>query len=85
MLLRMCKVCDVSQKDIQGHSERKNLVKARRAFASLANLYGASLDEVGAVLGNRDHSAIVSYLRKIKDVEVREVRKKTNAKGGDKK
>ena len=52
---------------------------------SLANLYGASLDEIGTVLGNRDHSAIVSYLRKIKGVKVREIRKKTNAKGGDKK
>ena len=85
MLLRMCKVCGVSQKDIQGHSEKKILVEARRAFVSLANLYGASLDEIGTVLGNRDHSAIVSYLRKIKDVEVREVGKKINAKGGDKK
>jgi len=52
---------------------------------SLANLYGASLDKIGTVLGNRDRSAIVSYLGKIKDVEVRKVGKKTNAKGGDKK
>jgi len=85
LLLRMCKVCDVSQKDIQGHSERKILVGARKAFVSLAKLYGASLDEIGRVLGNRDHSVIVSYLRKIKDVKVRKVEKKTNAKGGDKK
>ena len=85
MLLKMCKVCGVSQKDIQGHSEKKILVEARRAFVSLANLYGSSLDEIGRVLGNRDHSTIVSYLHKIKDVKVRKVGKKTNAKGGDKK
>ena len=85
LLLRMCKACGVSQKDIQGRSERKILVEARKAFVSLANLYGASLGEIGAVLGNRDHSTIVSYLRKIKYVKVRKVGKKTNAKGGDKK
>jgi len=45
LLIRMCKAYDISQKDIRGHSKRKTLVEARKAFAYSAWIRGASIEE----------------------------------------
>ncbi|MFH1904883.1 MAG: helix-turn-helix domain-containing protein [bacterium] len=68
LLLRMCKVYSVSQKDIRGRSNRKILVTARKAFAYFANLNGASFSEIGAALGNRDNNTIIEYLGGIRGI-----------------
>jgi len=69
LLLRMCKAYGVSQKDIKGHSKKKTLVTARKAFAYFANLNGASFREIGAALGNRDNNTIIAYLGGIRGID----------------
>ena len=69
LLLRMCKAYGVSQKDIKGHSKKKTLVTARKAFAYFANLNGASFSEIGAALGNRDNNTIIAYLGGIRGID----------------
>ena len=46
LLLRMCKAYGVSQKDIKGHSKKKTLVTARKAFAYSAWIRGAFIEEL---------------------------------------
>ena len=69
LLLRMCKAYGVSQKDIKGHSKKKTLVTARKAFAYFANLNGSSFREIGAALGNRDNNTIIAYLGGIRGID----------------
>jgi len=68
LLLRMCKAYNVSQKDIRGHSKKKILIEARKAFAYSAWIRGASMRKIGAVLGNRDSSVIASYIHKVESI-----------------
>ena len=69
LLLKMCKAYNVSLKDIQSPSEEKILVEAREAFAYSAWIRGASMRKIGAVLGNRDRSIIVSYIRRVESIK----------------
>jgi len=68
LFLRTCRAYGISQKDINGPSERKILVEAREAFAYSAWIRGASMRKIGVVLGNRDSSVIASYICRVESI-----------------
>lgn len=59
--------------DIVGISREKHLVRARAAIAWLANIgLGRSLPRIGALLGNRHHTTILSLVRKAEGLRGRD-------------
>ena len=56
-----------SREDIEGHTRRQEVVKARDLIAFLLREYGnISYSEIGRLLGNRDHTTILHAYKKIK-------------------
>jgi chromosomal replication initiation ATPase DnaA len=53
----------VSVEAITGRARTRYVCKARREAIRSLRAIGLSFDEIGALLGNRDHSTLISALR----------------------
>lgn len=63
----ICSSFGISEADLTGRCRTKSLVMARKLFAARARIQcGASLNEIGAMLGGRDHTTIMHYLKMFK-------------------
>ena len=68
----ICASFGVSEEELSGKSRRKSIVMARKMFAALAYTEaGASLHEIGQVLGDRDHTTIKYYIDSVKAITLR--------------
>jgi hypothetical protein len=52
----------LTPEEIQGPGRRQDIVAARRYMARELRRRGLRLKEIGAVLGNRDHSTVINLL-----------------------
>lgn len=60
----VCKNFGISIEDLEGRSRLRSLVMARKLFAFRArNEAYCSLSEIGILLGGRDHTSIMHYLK----------------------
>ena len=61
----VCKAFEINEVQLEGHKRIANLVDARHCYSFLCKKYtNMSLVGIGATLGNRDHSTIISSIRK---------------------
>lgn len=66
IMTAVCREFAVSTKELVGASRRRTIVLARAvAIHLLRNLTDFSLDSIGKVLGNRDHSTILNAMRRL--------------------
>lgn len=63
----VCHVFGVSKQDIKGPARTAHLVDARRCFTLMMSEIQTSYSEIGRLLGNRDHSTIMTQHRTGKD------------------
>jgi len=62
-----CRMSMVSRDDIFSHSRVKWLVNIRHAVFLIAREYGHSYEGIGAFIGGRDHSTVISGCRSAED------------------
>jgi chromosomal replication initiator protein len=66
IVVATARYCRLPAAELRGPSRRADLVRARSlAMYLIRNLTGASLQEVGRLLGNRDHTTVMHALKKI--------------------
>jgi hypothetical protein len=66
----VCSVFSVSPTHVRGHSRLGHIMIARHAFVLLRNnLTHPTYQQIGAELGSRSHSTIISSLRKAQEMQ----------------
>ena len=66
IVITTARYCRLPVAELRGPSRRADLVRARSlAMYLIRSLTGASLQETGRLLGNRDHTTVMHALRKI--------------------
>jgi chromosomal replication initiation ATPase DnaA len=57
-------ILGVAVEEIEGPSRTRRLVDARQLVARALRVRGATLRDIGEVLGGRDHSTVVNLLKR---------------------